>query len=124
VNRRRQKNKLSGNAYRAPRDVTTVAPKLVTRTPHRSTAGTTEVDAIANIKFLTPLERGSVRTATNITNQNGQGQLMGKLWSTAGVKDNSRMGGHDLSAMCMYDIHIVRNDGRQNEVHLGLVGSC
>ena len=61
------KNKVRGNTHRAPRDVTTAAPKLVTRTPHLSTAGMTAADAIANIMFLTPLERGSVRTATNTT---------------------------------------------------------
>ena len=121
---KKNKNKVRGDTHRAPRDVTTVAPELVARTPHRSTAGMTEVDAIANIKFLTPLERGIVRTATNITNQNRRGQLMSKPRSPAGVKHNSRMGGHDLRAMCMYDIHIVRSDGRQDKIHLGLVGSC
>jgi len=115
---------MRGDTYRAPRDVTTAAPELVTRTPHRSIAGMTEADAIANIMFLTPLERGSVGTATKITNQNRRGPLMSKLWSSAEVKVNSRMGGYDLRAICVYDIHIVRNDGRQNEIHLGLVGSC
>ena len=44
------------NTYRAPRTVTTVAPKLVTKTPHRSMAGTMEAEATATIIFLTPLE--------------------------------------------------------------------
>ena len=43
------------NTYRAPRIVITVAPKFVTKTPHCSTAGTTEAEAIATIIFLTPL---------------------------------------------------------------------
>ena len=84
---------MRGGTYRAPRDVTTAAPKLVTRTPHRSMAGMMEADAIANIKFLTPLERESVGTATNITNQNRRGQLMSKPRSPAGVKDNQLTNG-------------------------------
>ena len=44
------------DTYRAPRTVTTVAPKLVTKTPHRSMAGTTQAVVTAIIIFLTPLE--------------------------------------------------------------------
>ena len=44
------------NTYSAPRTVTTVAPKFVTKTPHRSMAGTTEAEEKATIIFLTALE--------------------------------------------------------------------
>ena len=44
------------DTYRAPRTVTTVAPKFVTKTPHCSTAGTMEVKAVATTTFLTALE--------------------------------------------------------------------
>ena len=44
------------NTYRAPRTVTTVAPELVTKIPHRSMAGTTQAEVTATIIFLTPLE--------------------------------------------------------------------
>ena len=74
-------------AYRAPRDVTTVAPAWVTRTPHCSMAGMTAVDAMASIKFLTPLEHRTVGIATNITNQNRRDQLMSNPWEPAGMKD-------------------------------------
>lgn len=47
--------------YRAPRDVTTAAPKLVTRTPHRSMEGIMPADAVAIIKFLIPLEPQNCR---------------------------------------------------------------
>ena len=44
------------NTYKAPRTVTTVAPELVAKTPHRSMAGTTQAEVTATIIFLTPLE--------------------------------------------------------------------
>ena len=44
------------DTYRAPRTVTAIAPKLVTKTPHRSMAGATQVEATATSIFLTPLE--------------------------------------------------------------------
>ena len=43
------------DTYRAPRTVTTIAPRLVTKTPHRSMAGTTQAEATATSIFLTPL---------------------------------------------------------------------
>jgi len=71
--------------YRAPRDVRIAAPELVTRTPHRSMAGMMLADAIANIKFLTPLEHRSVGTATNITNQNRRGPTDEQIVEPAGM---------------------------------------
>ena len=47
--------KKSEKTYMAPRIMMTAAPKLVTRTPHRSMDGTTRDVATANIMFLTPL---------------------------------------------------------------------
>ena len=44
------------NTYSAPRTVTTVAPKFVTKTPHCSMAVTTETEEKATIIFLTALE--------------------------------------------------------------------
>lgn len=57
----------------APKSVTAVAPKFVTKIPHRSMAGTTGAEARATIIFLTPLESNepkheigsSVRRLTN-----------------------------------------------------------
>ena len=52
----RLKNEMRINTYSAPGTVTTATPKLVTKTPHRSMAGTTEAGEKATIIFLTPLE--------------------------------------------------------------------
>ena len=52
----RLENEKRINTYRAPRTVTTVAPKFVTKTPHRSMAGTTEAEDKATIIFLIALK--------------------------------------------------------------------
>ena len=73
------------------------------------------VDAIAIIKLLTPLERGrSQRNESEPTRPTDEQNA-----ELARVRDHSRMGGHDLCTPGVYNVHIVRDDRRQNNVHLG-----
>jgi hypothetical protein len=64
--------------YSAPRNVMTVAPELVTKTPHCSITGMTKADAIANIKFLTPLEHERDQNDDQRKNPNRQNHSMSK----------------------------------------------
>ena len=77
------------NTYRAPMIVTTVAPKLVAKTPHCPTAGTMEAEAIATNIFLTPLDYDE----QNVKAAWAQGCL--------------HMGRYDLCAVCVYNVHVV-----------------
>jgi hypothetical protein len=56
----------------------TVAPELVTKTPHCSITGMTKADAIANIKFLTPLEHERDQNDDQRKNPNRQNHSMSK----------------------------------------------
>lgn len=56
----------------------TVAPELVTRTPHCSITGMTKADAIANIKFLTPLEHERDQNDDQRRNPNRHNHSMSK----------------------------------------------
>ena len=52
----RSKSEARTNTHRALRIVATVASKFVTKLPYRSMAGTTEVEDMATVIFLTPLK--------------------------------------------------------------------
>ena len=70
--------KTKDKPYRAPRNVMTVAPELVTKTPRCSITGMTKAEAIANIKFLTPLEHERDQNDDQRRNPNRHNHSMSK----------------------------------------------
>ena len=102
--RQRPECEMKTNTYRAPRTVTMVEPKFVTKTPHRSMAGTTEAGDMATIDII---------LLTPLNTYDEQNVKSGRVCSSL------RMGRyHDLGAVRVYGVHIVCNNWRENYVHL------